>query len=360
MSVAQQSPASDDLPEPPRAEGPFDLPLIYTGVSQNVWPGASGSLDNGHHLYGLSYSPFGGMDNIVCPPFNETGGMCLAPNQVKNDMDALAKLTKRIKTYSSVCIGATRQIFESAREHGMTILMGVWIEDDVEANLAEFDRMIYFVRQYRDVISDILVGNEPVFVIGLEPSFVAESVRFVRNKLENELNITDLPIGVADIYNTWMSEVNTEDGDSGIPALGKDVSSVVQEVDWIGLNSHSYWGGVDPKTGRAAEHVYNGALQIANRWAKPVMITETGYPTVGEDRTTSDGTAETGTNELSLFVNDIEMLSRERGFAVYFFEPYNGDWKRRWAPFVELDYSFGLAYCNRTMKDIALPPLGAL
>jgi exo-beta-1,3-glucanase (GH17 family) len=137
------------------------------------------------------------------------------------------------------------------------------------------------------------------------------------------------------------------------------MAPVAAECDFIGLNSHAYWGGVDPTTRRSGKHVADGARQVAEKWGKPCIITETGYPTVGEPHETVDGIAETGLSRQTLFLSDMEVESRSQNLAVYMFEPFDGDWKRRWAPYVEMDYSFGFAKCDRTMKDVQFPPLGA-
>lgn len=121
-------------------------------------------------------------------------------------------------------------------------------------------------------------------------------------------------------------------------------------------------GGIDPLTGTqsAGAHVASGCAQITKKWNLPCIVTEAGYPTVGDPHKTKDGTARTGVSRQSAFWADMEAVSRKEKVAVYAFEPFDGDWKRRFQAFVEMDYSFGMMTCDRKMKDIKLPPLGAL
>jgi exo-beta-1,3-glucanase (GH17 family) len=143
--------------------------------------------------------------------------------------------------------------------------------------------------------------------------------------------------------------------------LSANLHPLVDAIDFIGLNYHPYWGGFDPHSGKAAPHVLSSAQDVSKRYnKKEVVITETGFPSEGEPHTTIDGTATPGVDALSLFVTDLEAVSRKEKLAVFMFEPYNGDWKRRWEPYAVADYNFGMATCNRVMKDIKLPPLGAL
>jgi exo-beta-1,3-glucanase (GH17 family) len=337
---------------------PFNTVPIYTATTESKWVGAKGSPANGYHFYGLSYSPFGLGDNLLCPPFNNTGGQCLLPTQVEKDMKGLAKLTSRIKTYSSVCANATRQILLSARAQNQTVMLGVWINTDAKSNAAEIDRAIKILYEFQDIITEIQVGNEAIFIIRVAPKVVENAIVQIRKRMVTEANVSKkIPIGFADIYNTLMSQP-TMQGDIASPSV--DIKGLVAASDWIGLNSHSYWGGIDPLVNDSGAHVANGQAQVAKRWNKTCIITETGYPTKGKPHTTGEGTANTGEREQSKFFQQMEAVSRKQGLAVYSFEPFNSDWKRRWQPFEESDYSFGIATCDRVMKAITLPPLGAL
>lgn len=346
-------------PVPPEPNTPYDTKPIYSETTENNFPAAEGGPGKAGHFYGLSYSPFSLGDNRLCPPFDDTGGFCLLPNQVEKDMEGLSKLTRRIKTYSSVCGLATKQIFESARKLNMTVVMGVWITPNTTANSLEFNRMMPFVKHYHDIITLMMVGNEAVFVLKTPPKVVAGAIEEVRRRLV-EVGVTKIPIGTADIFNVWMSTPVGGKDKIAFDVEANDMAPVVEVSDYLGLNAHAYWAGIDPSKRNSGSQVLDGQREVQLKWKKPVYVMETGFPTKGEPRTTNDGTASPGLKELSLFAYDIEVEARKRKVPVFYFEPYNGDWKRRWEPYVEMDYSFGLAYCNRTMKDISLPPLGAL
>jgi exo-beta-1,3-glucanase (GH17 family) len=337
-------------------------PPARNETTPNSWPGACSSREKReYHFYGLSYSPFGLGDNLLCPPFDrEVGGACLLPSQVKIDMDALATLTSRIKTYSAVCVPALAQIFASAEEHGMQILLGIWINKNNTENAAELNRIMPFIAKYHHLISHIIVGNEPLFIIQVPVPALVEAIHEVRRRVNKALGgKKTIPLGVADIYNTWMNKP-VSNGHSVLDNSA-DLNPVVDVIDFIGLNYHPYWGGFDPHSGKAAPHVLSSALDIVERFNnKTVIITETGFPSAGESHTTIDGTATPDIGALSLFLTDMEAVSRKENLAVYMFEPYDGDWKRRWEPYAVADYNFGLATCDRKMKNVKLPPLGAI
>jgi exo-beta-1,3-glucanase (GH17 family) len=343
----------------PKAGIPFDTDPVagLSGTTNVEITGAYGSHENGYHIYGVTYSAFGLGDNRLCPPFDDVGGMCLLPTQVALDIQAISKLTSRVRTYSSVCTAATWQILASARKAGMTVMFGVWLQADSTSNANEFARAMLFVKEFQDVISDVIVGNEPVYSLGLSASFVAEKVREFRGMM-NAAGVNK-PVGVGDIYSIWMGE-NVKPVDGTQLSSDIDMTSVIEAADWVGVNTHVYWAGLDPTTGDAAGFLMGQAQAVAKRTGKPVKISETGFATAGDTYTGGLGTAVPGEGQLTAFLSDVELAAREAGQAVFFFESFNGDWKRRWTPFVEMDYSFGFAYCNRTTKGIHFPPLGAV
>jgi exo-beta-1,3-glucanase (GH17 family) len=89
---------------------------------------------------------------------------------------------------------------------------------------------------------------------------------------------------------------------------------------------------------------------------RKVYITETGYPDVGVVFKLGDKSATPGLKGLQTFASSVEDAARPDGVPVYYFEPFNGDWKRRWSPSAtDIDYHFGLFNCDRSQKSISLP-----
>lgn len=313
-----------------------------------------------NRFYGMSYSPFGLGDNQLCPPYDEVGGLCILPDQVKADMRQIAELSKRVKTYSLNCLTQTKQIVDFARDNGMTIMLGVWVEKKKETNDVEIQRLVELLAEYGDadgVITDLVVGNEALFV---QEADADELLRMI-NRAKDAVRGAGLstPVGTAEIYQVWTGG---EDSASGDP-----LDDIAEAVDFIGLNTHAYYAGVDPlaKEAGAGKHVLGEKEGMEAFWAKrgvdrKVVITETGFPTEGEKRKTNIGTATPSVDALSAFAAQMEDVSRAEGVEYYFFEPYNGDWKRRWLPFTELDYSFGLHTCDRVLKKgLVLPDVGS-
>jgi exo-beta-1,3-glucanase (GH17 family) len=94
---------------------------------------------------------------------------------------------------------------------------------------------------------------------------------------------------------------------------------------------------------------------------KPVYVTETGYPDKGPTSTSGSASAVSRAKGMEAFATEVELAARAAAIPSYNFEPINADWKRRWATASpEVDFKFGLFYCDRSLKPLQLPPSGAL
>jgi exo-beta-1,3-glucanase (GH17 family) len=278
--------------------------------------------------------------------------MCILADQVKADMRQIATMSSRVKTYSLNCLPQTKTIITFAKENGMTIMLGVWVDKDAKRNDVEIKRLVELLGEMGDsggVITDILVGNEAVFSQKASPAELLRMIKKAKDAVAGAGLST--PVGTAEIYQTWTGKAN-EDSAAAAP-----LTDVATEVDFIGLNVHPYYGGIDPLDGdKAGKFVRDEQLAL-----EKFYITETGFPTKGTPNKTGAGTSTPGVKALSAFAQQVEDVSRKYKLPVFFFEPYDGDWKRRWLPYTETDYSFGLHTCKRELKDgIKLPGPGAV
>jgi exo-beta-1,3-glucanase (GH17 family) len=359
FAIRNKGSTNDSRNAKSNAAGVAQSPKTAKANSSNM-AAASKPPDKQNVFYGLNYSPFGLGDNRVCPPWDSNGGQCLLEDQVQADMRQLAGLTNRIKIYSSSCLNATKTILNCASKYQLEVALGVWISRSSRENELEYARFQQVMSQYAHagVIKSIVVGNEPVFVLGMSVQQVADAIKRVRDIVKR--SGSGALIGSAEIFNMWMKQPNPVAASSEGKA-GPDMEPIVKVIDFIGLNSHPYYGGIDPLLANGADFVHQEQYTISQYWSArghdlPVWITETGYPTSGKTYESAAPSIE----GLEAYATQIESASREFALPVFFFEPYNGDWKRRWDPYSEADYNFGLMSCNRDLKAIKLPPPGAV
>lgn len=246
-------------------------------------------------------------------------------DQVLADVRLLSTVTNRIRLYSLLCVEAMDAILTYCVKEKIEVSLGVWVNKIDAANKAELARLQAVLDKYgkTGIIKDVVVGNEAIFVVGVPIAVLAAEMKLVRKMLKAAGS--DAKIGTAEIYNMWKGKETADiEGDQFSLDGTLDMTPIVEQSDWIGLNTHSYYGGVSGSSGDAGMYARNEWADIQGEFGKPVTITETGYPTRGDIRTTDFGTAVPGEKELELFASQVEEKSRENGFAVYFFEFADG------------------------------------
>jgi exo-beta-1,3-glucanase (GH17 family) len=258
--------------------------------------------------------------NRVCPPFDNVGQICLLDDQVKADMRTISSITTRVKLYSILCYSATRVVLDYAQAHGMKVNLGVWVQKDDSANrreLARFERL-YPLYAASGIISDVTVGNEAVLVQKAGVDQLLASIRAVKAIVAQTGGTAR--VGSAEIENVWKGiSVDSESVGGRIDAV--DMTKVVRELDWIGVNSHPVYASFDPTDGLAGEFVRSVQKSVEQFWdrkgvAIPVYITETGYPSAGQANAIGNRTATPSLKGLETFLKDMEIVARRDQLVV--------------------------------------------
>jgi exo-beta-1,3-glucanase (GH17 family) len=263
-------------------------PALPETLDDDLSPDPDAPRDKANRFYGLSYSPFGLGDNCLCPPWQHVGSMCLLADQVKKDMRQLSSITRRVKLYSMYCMDTIPTILNYALANNMTVVLGVWVSKYEASNAEEVIRLQTILAKYASagVISDVMIGNEAIFVERASVAQLAGVVAAVRAQVDAVFptSTRSIQIGSADIDGVW---VGRDVGSTEVEALdGVDMEPVIRAgLDWIGVNVHPYYAGYEPTEGKAAEFVKNSSDGVYAYWkakglARPVFVTETGFPTV--------------------------------------------------------------------------------
>src|SRR6266567_3733481 len=123
-------------------------------------------------LPSVSYAPFEGtshpdVDNI--------------PNaeKIRADLRKLAPLTQAIRLYSST--GGVELVPPIAAEFGLKVMVGAWLDKNIDRNEREIQAAIELAKRNSNVIG-IVVGNETVYRGELKASDLADLVRRVKRQ----------------------------------------------------------------------------------------------------------------------------------------------------------------------------------
>ena len=273
--------------------------------------------------------------------------------QVQEDLELLADKVHSIRTYTS--LEGMEVVPELAAQNGMHLAMGAWI-DIVEDNASEEDKLkieeknrqeveslVNLTNQYPKTIVRTLVGNESLLRTRQKQAGpIAEQIREQYKDQLSEQEIdekikAEIKVKVAEKANqlieyirevkkrTWKPVSTSETWDIWVdnPALGA-------EVDYIGVHILPYWEGVPVDKARGAEgdaavdYVFKRYYELQQLYPnKPIVITETGWPSDGPPQKTATASLINEAKFLRAFLN----RATAENIIYYVIEAFDQPWK---------------------------------
>ena len=237
-------------------------------------------------MHGICFSPYEG---------EQQPGDPITEEQVRRKLALLAPHARWVRIFS--CTEGNEIIPRLAREYGFKTLVGAWLGDDLEKNEEEVAALIELARAgYVDIAA---VGNEVMYREELEEAELIAYIERVKAALP------DLPVGYVDAYYEFTNR-----------------PKITEACDVILSNCYPYWEGCHIDYSLLyMKQMYYQAKQAAG--SKPVIITETGWPSAGE----SLGAAEPGyENALKYFIN-AQSWSQKEGIPMFYFSAFDEGWK---------------------------------
>ncbi len=241
-------------------------------------------LKNGMH--GLCFSPY---------LTGQKPGSQLTEAQIRRRIEIIRPYTKWIRSFS--CTDGNEMIPRIAKEYGLKTLVGGWLGTNERINEQEISNLIQVAKAgYADVVA---VGNEVMYRGDLTESELLVYISRVKNE------IPGIPVGYVDAYYQFENR--------------PDLTKV---CDIILANCYPFWEGCSLEYSLLyMKDMYNRTLKIAN--GKKVIITETGWPNVGED---FYGAKPSVKNALVYFLNT-QLWSLEDQIEIFYFSSFDESWK---------------------------------
>ncbi|MDG1822163.1 MAG: MFS transporter [Flavobacteriaceae bacterium] len=242
------------------------------------------TLDKG--LHGLCFSPYTENQNV---------GDTLTDAQVKKRMDIVAPYTKWIRSFS--CTHGNELIPKAAKARGLSTMVGAWIGKDTEENEKEIKALINLVSQ--NLVDIAVVGNE---VLMRDEQSEEQIIEYIAQVKKANPNVT---VGYVDAYYQYIQR----------PKL-------VEACDVILINCYPFWEGCKIESSTAhLKEMYAATKNVANN--KPVIITETGWPSEGNSVEAANPSK---VNSMQYFVNANGWAEKE-GVSVFYFSSFDESWK---------------------------------
>ena len=248
---------------------------------KNIW---RKTLEAGMHGIGFSMYEDG-----------QEPGDVITEAQVERRIKILKPYSQWVRSFS--CIDGNEHIPRIARKHGMKTLVGAWLSDDKEANEKEIKALIQLTKEgFVDIAA---VGNEVLYRNELTLEELLGYMKRVKEALPNT------PIGYVDAYYEFSRH----------PEL-------VKLSDVILSNCYPYWEGchIDGALGHM-QQMYDEVMYAAK--GKPIIITETGWPSQGSSLKGAHSTEE---NAMKYFIN-AQAWSAKADIKMFYFSSFDESWK---------------------------------
>lgn len=241
----------------------------------------------------VSYAPFQNneapwlLDNTLIPSA-----------RVEKDLQLISRYSRCIRIYS---ITGMEYLPELARQYGLKILFGIWINADPLATELEINRSIPLIKKNADVIEAVIVGNETL----LRKEISSKQLIHYINEVKNQLPA--LPVTYADVWEFWL-----------------EYPEVSAAVDYITIHILPYWEDNPVAVSEAITHIEKVFKKVSSVFDKEIKIGETGWPSRGRTRKAAIPSAEYQHYFLTHFLK----WAAEKGHHYNLIEAFNQKWKR--------------------------------
>jgi exo-beta-1,3-glucanase (GH17 family) len=256
----------------------------------------SGFSDKELHEYFLNALK-GGMHGLCFSAYEEgqKPGDLLSYEQVAKRLKLIKPYVKWIRTFS--CTEGNELIAKASKELGLKTLVGAWLSDDLEKNEEEIAKLIELAKE--GAVDMAAVGNEILYRKELSEEQLLAYIKRVKEALP------DIPVGYVDAYYEFENR----------PKLA-------EICDVIMANCYPFWEACPIEYSLLyMKDMYRRAQKSAPE--KKVVITETGWPSEGED---FKGALPSPKNALRYFLNT-QQWAQEDDIEIFYFSSFDEDWK---------------------------------
>src|SRR3982075_3047024 len=246
--------------EPISLRTPLALLILSLGMTGALGGGAAtpitlarAPIDPNAKLQCVSYAPFRDLQTPLVPTTH------IAPEQIAQDLAQLAKISDCVRTYSIE--NGLDQVPGLAAKVGLKVIQGIWLGSNRLKNLEQISTVVGLTKEYPDVITAVVVGNEVLLRGEMTTSDLAAIIRSVNSQIA-------VPFTYADV------------GEFGLRKR-----EIYEAVDFVTIHILPYWEDFPIRAKYAAAHVDSIRKRMAVAFpGKEILIGETGWPSEGRMR----------------------------------------------------------------------------
>lgn len=239
-----------------------------------------------------------GMHGICFSPYEEgqKPGDQLSEAQIRRKLKIIKSYTKWVRSFS--CTDGNELIPKIAKEMNMKTLVGAWLGKDEAINHKEMRGLLSLSE--KGLVDIAAVGNEVLYRKEMGKNKLIHYILDTKNSISDHI-----PVGYVDAYYEF-----------------KNSPEIVDACDVILANCYPYWEGCAMEYSLVyMKDMYQQAIKAAK--GKKVIITETGWPNIGEGFNAAKPSFE---NAMKYFINT-QQWSREDNIDIFYFSSFDESWK---------------------------------
>lgn len=237
---------------------------------------------------GLSFSPYlEGQD----PGLKSK----ISHQQIADRLEIIRPFTEWVRIFSST--NGNEEVPRIAHEKKLKTLVGAWIDSNEENNEIEIANLIEIAKAgHADMIA---IGNEVLLREDLEVEQLISYIQRVKAA------VPSIPVGYVDAYYMFVN-----------------YPEIVDACDVLFANCYPFWEHCSIEI--AVEYMKKMyELAVKNAKGKPVIISETGWPTKGESY---GGAVPSYANAMNYFIQSVSW-ARNESILMFYFSSFDEIWK---------------------------------
>ncbi len=251
-------------------------------------------LAAGEKLHCISYAPFRGDENPFGPD------VPIDPRHIDEDLAQLKHISNCVRTYS--IDHGLDQIPAIARRHGMKVLQGLWLSSLPDRSRYQVEKAIALAREFPDVITAVVVGNEVLLRGEMSAPDLARTIREVKAQVS-------MPVTYADVWEFWLRH-----------------REIAAAVDFVTIHILPYWEDFPIPAGDAAQHVEAIRRRVVAAFPdKEIFVGEFGWPSAGRMR---EAALPSPVNQART-LHEVLALAKRENYRLNLIEAYDQPWKRQ-------------------------------
>lgn len=239
-------------------------------------------------IHGISFSPYlDGQDPSVKSQITH--------EQIAERLEIIRPHTNWVRTFSCTC--GNEDVPRIAHEKGLKTMVGIWLDSDLENNELEINNAIRIAKEGH--VDLLAVGNEVLLREDLEIEELIAYIKRVKQALPN------IEVGYVDAYYMFVN-----------------YPEIIEECDVLFANCYPFWEHCSLEISvDYMKKMYELVEQNSN--GKRVIISETGWPTKGEQY---GGAVPSQDNAMRYFINT-QTWALNENVELFYFSSFDEVWK---------------------------------